>query len=172
RPASRRAPSSPRRRRTGPATAAPRASRRSRLGAQSASDDHLLHLIGALSDGEDLGVAVEAAHRVLLDIAVAAVDLDRLLGAADGQAPCLELRLGGGQGELRLAVLEARGLVDEQPAGLDLGAHVGELALDGLELRDRLPERLALAGVGERLVERALREPDAHGGDADPPDVE
>ena len=35
-----------------------------------------------------------------------------------------------------------------------------------------LAERAALLGVGERLVERALREPDAHRGDADPADVE
>ena len=35
-----------------------------------------------------------------------------------------------------------------------------------------LPERLALLGVGERLVERALREADAHRRDADAADVE
>ena len=37
-------------------------------------DHHLLDLVGALADREDLGVAVEAADRVLLDVAVAAVD--------------------------------------------------------------------------------------------------
>ena len=74
--------------------------------------------------------------------------------------------------KLRPASFSERGLVDEQPRGLDLGRHVGELGLDRLELGDRLAERAPLLGVGERLVERALREADAHRRDADPPDVE
>src|SRR3712207_7836984 len=37
----------------------------------------------ALADGQDLRVAVEAADRVLLDVAVTAVDLHGLLGRAD-----------------------------------------------------------------------------------------
>src|SRR5437016_4896154 len=86
---------------------------RSRAGA-----DHLLDLVGALADREDLRVAVEAAHRVLLDEAVAAVDLHGLLRAAHREPPRLELRLRGGEGEVPLRVLLARGLVDEQPRGL------------------------------------------------------
>src|SRR6476469_10571920 len=62
-------------------------------GAERAGDDHLLDLVGALADREDLRVAVEAAHGVLLDVAVAAVYLHGLLGAADGEAAALELRL-------------------------------------------------------------------------------
>src|SRR4051794_27582902 len=50
-----------------------------RLDAELPGDHHLLDLVGALADGEDLRVAVEAADRVLLDVAVAAVDLDGLL---------------------------------------------------------------------------------------------
>ena len=46
------------------------------------------------------------------------------------------------------------------------------LRLDRLELRDRLAERLALLRVRQRLVQRALREADAHRRDADAPDVE
>jgi hypothetical protein len=78
------------------------------LGAQRPRDHHLLDLVGALADGEDLRVAVEAAHRVLLDVAVAAVDLDGLLGAAHRQAPGLELGLRGGQREVLARVLEQR----------------------------------------------------------------
>src|SRR5262245_47994958 len=72
---------------------------RASLDAQLARDHHLLHLVGALADGEDLGVAVEAADRVLLDVAVAAVDLDGLLGRADGESACDQLGLSRGQGE-------------------------------------------------------------------------
>src|SRR4051794_17596025 len=77
----------------------------SALSAESPSDDHLLHLIGPLSDGEDLGVAVEAAHRVLLDVAVAAVDLHRLLARAHGEPAGLELGLRGREREIATGVL-------------------------------------------------------------------
>ncbi len=60
----------------------------------------------------------------------------------------------------------------EQPGRLDLGREVGDLGLDRLELGDRLAEGLALLGVGDRLVERALGEADAHRRDADPAAVE
>src|ERR1700759_652301 len=84
------------------------------LGPERAGDDHLLHLVGALADGEDLRVPVHAADRVLLDVAVAAVDLHGLLGAAYGEPAGLELRLRGGQREVAALVLEPRGLVDEE----------------------------------------------------------
>jgi ABC-type sugar transport system ATPase subunit len=84
-----------------------------RSGAERAGDDHLLDLVGALADGEDLGVAVEAAHRVFLDVAIPAVDLHRLLGRAHGQAPGLELGLRRGEGEVASEILLARRLVDE-----------------------------------------------------------
>ena len=75
--------------------------------AELAGDHHLLDLVGALADREDLGVAVEAADRVLLDVAVAAVDLDRLLGRPDREPAGDQLRLGGGEGE-RLAARPSR----------------------------------------------------------------
>src|SRR3954452_18607508 len=66
-------------------------------GPERPGDHHLLHLVGAFPDGEDLGVPVHAADRVLLDVAIAAVDLHRLLGAAHRQPTGLELGLRGGQ---------------------------------------------------------------------------
>ena len=143
-----------------------------RLGTERARDHHLLNLVGALADGEDLGVTVEAADRVLLDVAVATVDLHRFLGAADGEPTCLQLGLRCGEGEVLAGVLLDRRLVDEQACGLDLRGHVRELRLDRLEAADRLAEGVAFLRVGERLVERTLGEPDAHGRDPDPADVE
>src|SRR5918994_7983300 len=70
-----------------------------RLAAQRPRDHHLLHLVGALADREDLGVAVEAADGVLLDVAVAAVDLHGLLRAAHREPARLELRLRGRERE-------------------------------------------------------------------------
>src|SRR5918996_1554425 len=86
-------------------------------GSERSGDHHLLDLVRALADREDLGVAVETADRVLLDVAVAAVDLHRLLAAAHRQPPRLELRLRGGEREAAAGVLEQRRLVGEQAGG-------------------------------------------------------
>ena len=64
------------------ATAPPRAPARASQ-AERAGDHDLLHLVGALADRQHLRIAVEAAYRVLLDVTVAAVDLDRLVRDAD-----------------------------------------------------------------------------------------
>src|SRR3954452_11961751 len=141
-------------------------------GAERARYDHLLYLIRALADREDLRVAVEAADRILLDVAVAAVDLNGLVRRLHREAPRLQLRLRGNEAEVAPLILEPRRLVRQQAGRLDLGGQVGQLRLDGLKARDRLPERAPLLGVGERLVERALCQPDAHRRHADPPAVE
>ena len=52
-------------------------------GAERPRDHEALDLVGALADREDLRVAVEAADGVLLDVAVAAVDLDGLVGGLE-----------------------------------------------------------------------------------------
>ena len=44
-----------------------------------AGDDHALNLAGAFADGAELDVPVELLHRVVLDEAIAAVDLHRLV---------------------------------------------------------------------------------------------
>ena len=74
----------------------------------------------AFADRQDLGVSVEAADGVFLYEAVAAVDLDRLLGGPDCQATGDQFCLGGGEGEVLPAVLFDRGLVGQEPGGLDL----------------------------------------------------
>jgi hypothetical protein len=66
-------------------------------------------------------------------------------------------------------VLQPRGLVREEPAGLDSGRHIRQFELDRLELRDRAAELLAIERVGARGVERALCDPQGMGGDPDSP---
>src|SRR5438874_12375871 len=68
---------------------------------QLAADQHLLDLGGPLADQEQRRVAVEALDLVLLRVAVAAVDAERLLGV-------LLRRLG--REELRHPGLEVRAL--------------------------------------------------------------
>ena len=53
---------------------------------------------------------------------------------------------------------KSRGVVDQQARGFDLGGHLREFELHALEVGDRLAELLALLGVGDGVIERALRE--------------
>ena len=50
--------------------------------------------------------------------------------------------------------------IHELPRGLDLGRHVGDLETDRLKVRDRVAELLAVVGVLDRIVERALGKAD------------
>ena len=68
--------------------------------AETAGDQHPLHLGGALADLEHLGVAVEARDGVLLHEAVAAEDLGGDPGRGDRRLGGVELGDGGGLLEL------------------------------------------------------------------------
>ena len=76
--------------------------------------------LGACGIPAARAVAVEPADRVLLDIAVAPVDLDGLLGRPHGEAAGDQLRLGGRERERLAAILEQGRAVDEESGGLDL----------------------------------------------------
>src|SRR4051812_27789681 len=89
-----------------------------RSGAEGPGYDELLHLIRPLSDRQDLRVAVEAAHGILLDVSVAAVDLHGLVGRLHGEAAALQLRLRRDQPEVPPLVLQPRRLVGEEPRRL------------------------------------------------------
>src|SRR6185437_17181514 len=155
-----------------------RASRRSRRAAvvaatlalrvpgQRPRDDQALDLARALEQGVDLGVAVPLLDREVADVAVAAADLDRLLGDLDRDLAGLQL------GHRALGLLELAAIAalpqrppDEGARGLDLGRHVGEHECDRLVLDQRAAELLALFGVSERELERRAR--DAQGLRAD-----
>ena len=117
------------------------------------ADDQPLDLRGALEDGVDLRVAVPALDRVLADVAVAAHDLDRLLGHPDRGLAGVELgHRALARGELLAVPAHPRRSPDEQAGGVDAGLHVGELEGDGLVFDDRLAEGLALLGVVERVL--------------------
>ena len=74
-------------------------------------DHDPLHLVRALADLEDLLVAVEARDRVLVHVAVAAVDLQRPVDGAVRELAGVELRHRGLAGERPALVLQPRGLV-------------------------------------------------------------
>src|SRR5947209_2844394 len=121
--------------------------------ADAAGDDKALDLRGALEDRVDLRVAVPAFDGILADVAVAAEDLDGLLGDPHGSLAGEELGHGA------LAALELLGVAahpacppNQQTGGVDARLHVGQLEGDGLVLDDRPVELLALLGVVERVL--------------------
>src|SRR4051794_13301622 len=142
------------------------------LAEQRAGDDQPLDLARALVDLGHLRVAEVALGRELLRVAVAAEDLDRLARpvARDPRREQLGLRPLDRVRAPR--VLQPRGAPREGARRLDLGLHVGELVLDRLEAADRAAERVALAGVRRREVERRLRDADGLRRDPDAPAVE
>src|SRR5215471_9359041 len=140
-----------------------------------ARDDQPVDLAGALVDLGDAGVAEVALDRILLGVAVAAVNLESL-----GRDPLSHL---GGEelGDRRLQpvaaapaglLLRRRGSAGQKARGVDLGGHVRQIKADHLEIGDRAGERPALAGVPHRSLVGLLRDPDGLGGDADTAAVE
>src|SRR5215212_10173234 len=99
---------------------------------RGAADDQLLDLRGALVEGGDAGVAQVALDRVVVDVAGAAVDLDRQVRAFDRGLGRVELRHRG-LGRVRLLfVLQEAGAEDQHPAGVALEDHLGDHLLDQL----------------------------------------
>src|SRR3990170_2109016 len=92
-----------------------------------ARDDLAHDLARARADGERRHVPVEAADGVLLDEAVAAVELEDLVGDVLDLLAGEELRHRGGEARVgRLPAQAVAGPVDELARGLDRGPHVRE----------------------------------------------
>ena len=117
-------------------------------------------------------VAIELLDRIILDEAVAAVDLHRFVGDAHRDLAREQLRHRRFLGDALALILHPRRAIGEQARGFDLGGHVGELVLDGLKLGDRPAELLALLGILERGFVGALRGSDRERGDRDAAAVE
>src|SRR5581483_2282093 len=140
---------------------------------ERARDDEPLDLAGALEEGVDLRVAVPLLHREVLDVAVAAENLDGLFGDADRRLAGLELAHGSLGLRERLAAARHPGrTVDEQPRRVDLDGHVREHEADTLVADDGLPEGLALLGVLRRELERRPRDADGLASHQRPRDLE
>src|SRR3954469_13831612 len=136
------------------------------LARRGAADDQLLDLRGALVEGGDAGVAQVALDWVVVDVAGAAVDLDRQVRALDRRLGRVELRHRG-LGRVRLLfVLQQAGTEDQHPAGVTPEDHFGDHLLDPLEAGQRHPELLAVLGVLDRALDAAFADADAAGGDA------
>src|SRR6185503_4725549 len=119
-------------------------------------DDFLHDLGGAAADGHEPVVAEEALDGVLAHVAVAAVELDAVIGYSLRHVRGEELHHGDlAHRVLVLLVLEARG-IGEPAAGLDEGGQLGQLVPDHLLLRQRPLEGVAPLHIGDGVLEGAL----------------
>src|SRR5262245_16965907 len=101
---------------------------------QLSRDDVALDLVGPLADDHQRGVSEVALHVVLLGVAVAAVDTDRVEGDLHGCLRGEELGHPGFHvGALATVELLSR-VSGEQPCGLKLGDTVGKVVADRLVL--------------------------------------
>src|SRR5438874_4887724 len=119
----------------------------------------LVDLAGAFVDDGGLAVAVVAADRVLVGVAVAAVDLHGVGGGAlagHGGEPLGERGLAGVAAAL---VLEPARAQPEQARGVVVGDHLRDHLLDQLVLGDGHPEGLAARRVFDGGVEAGADEP-------------
>src|SRR5439155_4426651 len=129
---------------------------------QLARTEVLEDLFGAAADHHHLHLAVDALALRAAHEPHAAKDLHSLVGAELHRLRSEDLGHRDARDKLlRLgrAVLDAvRQLVHQRAPRVDAQCHVHQLVADHLALDERLPERLALAGPGECLLETHLRE--------------
>ena len=130
-------------------------------------DDHPLDLVGTLVDGGDLGIAVEPLHLHALQIAVAAEDLQGIVGDFQGDIRGVLLRHGGFHAVGGVLLFQISGAVYQQPGGPEFGCHVGDLEGNSLLLADAAAELDALLGILYRRFKGTLSDAQRLGRDAD-----
>ena len=132
----------------------------------------LVDLARALVDDRALAVAIEAADRVLVRVAVGAVDLHGVAGRALGRHRREPL---GQAGLARVApalVLEQPGTQPQQPRRLIVRLHLRDHLFHELMLGDRHAERLPLLRVPRAGVAARANQPGRAGGHGVAPLIE
>src|ERR1041385_5900564 len=127
-----------------------------------------LDFAGAFADGAELHVAIKLFRRIILDEAVAAVDLHAFICALHSHFTGIELGHGRFLRRLHACIFHRSGAHREQASGVNFRGHVRQLPLYGLEFTDGFAELLALLGIPERSFIRALghAQPERGNGDA------
>src|SRR2546425_10817904 len=130
---------------------------------QLARDRQLLDLRRPAPQLHQLRVAGEALHLVLLHVAVAAEDVDRLHGDLGRRLAAVELP-GADVGDRHRHLPAAEEVGEgEVPHVAEEAVHARQPALHELEVADRLAELLALLRVLERQLEGAIGEAEGEG---------
>src|SRR5215831_6750117 len=121
-----------------------------------AGDDHLHHLARAFGDAVAALLPPHLLDRKIGGECDAAVDLHALVGGFERHF--VGVIFGHARVLARLfALIEARrGLVDEEPRGLQFDEHVGQHPLHRLAVGERLAEGRTLLGIGSRHFDASL----------------
>src|SRR4029450_7081807 len=148
------------------------ASDKSVLPRECSSDDQLLDLARSLVEGSDARVSQVLPDRVLVDVAVAAVDLHGRVRGADRRLAGVVLGDRGLERVPDTRVRRKRGSPGEQARRLGLDGELRQALLHELERCDRAPELLPVLCIGDACLEAALADPDAARRQRDPTVVE
>ncbi len=125
---------------------------------QVARHDHPHDLVGALKDLVHAQVTHDFLDAVILQIAVAAEQLQRAIRDAGSCFGHETLGHRAAHGGVRLlAVIGARRSVEEHARGFEIDRHIREAELQGLEILQAFPEGYPLGEIGLGLVEGRLR---------------
>src|ERR1700694_1164133 len=116
-------------------------------------DQQALYFAGAFVDLRDARVAVMTLDGIVVQVAIAAADLDRLGAHRFGELGGVELRLRGFREAGKAFGAHARRMQDEQPGGVDARMHVGEIIADRRMLDQFLAELSAVLGIGQCRLE-------------------
>ena len=119
-----------------------------------ARDYQALNFAGAFADGAEFHVAIKFFRRIILDEAVAAVNLHGFIRDAHGDFARVKLRHARFLRDARVviprsdgAVGEPGGLIGQQPRRLDLRGHIRQLELNRLKFGDGFAELFALLRI-------------------------
>ncbi len=127
-------------------------------------------VVGALPDGVHLSVAKQPRDRPRLDIAVTAVDFDRIRCHGDAEPAHLQLRDGHGDALPHLAgltVVRRAGAVEHQGlGGFHVNDHLGQLATHQRLVDQCIAEGVPSACVAQRLDQGPPRVPEGEQCDA------
>src|SRR5260370_33637356 len=138
-----------------------------------ARNDHPHDLVGTFEDLVHAQVAEIALDGEVLQVAVAAMQLQRLVDDLKPDIGRETLAHRRGLRRLgRLGVEQESRPPDQDPRGVELGRHVGQLELRRLEFGDRLTELLALDYVARRGFEACASAAQRTGTDIDAPAIE
>src|SRR5262245_6568471 len=151
-----------------------RACRSAAVASQQLARDHHAHdLVGALQNLVHPEVAHEFLEPVVLEIAVAPVNLQGLITDLEAMVRGKALGHGRVHGGLRIGTIERiGGAVGHQPRGFELRCHVRYFELQRLKVRERPTESGALEQVSSRLVQSHPSRTQGAGSDVDPPAIE
>src|SRR5271163_45211 len=137
------------------------------------TDDHSHDFVGPFQDSMHPQIADDLLEAILAQIAIATVQLQRLVGDVVARVGDIAL---GHRAQLDLVsgvVVECIGGAPQRHSrGLEPGGHVGQGEPDGGFVEQGSAERLSLAHIGARFVEGGLRAAQRARRDVEPAAVE